>query len=369
MTDPNIEILNSFSELRARLSQYDTLHAATTNDIFCTLEWFELLHSDGLTSQRIGNAQCQLILLSHPEQSSLICLPLMGTSVLKSLSNFYSSLFSYLAWSTTGKETPSAIPGQADSHAICQYLFAHTSRWPVITLSPMDITAPFFVHMRSAFEKAGYWSDTYFCFGNWYLNVANHSFQTYFATLPSALRHSIERGQRRLSRHGIWDIQIHQKKGVSLESAIADFVSVYSQSWKTAEPNPLFIPQLIRMAGAKEWLRLGVLTLDGRPIAAQIWFVLGNKASIYKLAYVAGFERFSAGSVLTHAMMRQVIDIDHVKEVDYLTGDDVYKRDWMSHRRERHGLVAFHPQTLLGLLHAIKHFAGKRLKTVRQQST
>ena len=43
--------------------------------------------------------------------------------------------------------------------------------------------------------------------------------------------------------------------------------------------------------------------------------------------------------------MQHVIDTDHVEEVDYLTGDDAYKQDWMSHRRERIGLVAFNPRT------------------------
>ena len=113
------------------------------------------------------------------------------------------------------------------------------------------------------------------------------------------------------------------------------------------------------MAAGQGWLRSGILTLNGQAIAAQLWLIKDGKASIYKLAYVKGCERLSAGSVLTHALMQQVIDVDQVAEVDYLTGDDAYKRDWMSHRRERWGLVAFHPRTLRGLWLAAKHFSGK----------
>ena len=48
----------------------------------------------------------------------------------------------------------------------------------------------------------------------------------------------------------------------------------------------------------------------------------------------------SVGSVLTAAMMEHAMDIDKVKEVDYLSGDDAYKADWMACRRERTGLIA-----------------------------
>ena len=216
--------------------------------------------------------------------------------------------------------------------------------------------------LQNGLQQAGYWTDRFFCFGNWYLTVAQRSFEAYASTLPSALRHSIERGQRRLTKQGTWRIHIHQTANTGLEDAIAQFVQVYNQSWKAPEPTPQFIPQLIRMAASQGWLRLGVLTLDGQAIAAQLWLVKDGKASIYKLAYVKGFEKLSAGSVLTHALMRQVIDVDRVAEVDYLTGDDAYKRDWMSHRRERWGLVAFNPRTLHGLWLAARHFVGKRFK-------
>jgi hypothetical protein len=33
--------------------------------------------------------------------------------------------------------------------------------------------------------------------------------------------------------------------------------------------------------------------------------------------------------------MEYVIDTDRVEEIDFLTGNDAYKQDWMSERRER----------------------------------
>jgi len=41
--------------------------------------------------------------------------------------------------------------------------------------------------------------------------------------------------------------------------------------------------------------------------------------------------------VLTAALMQHALDVDRVQTVDYLIGDDAYKREWMSHRREPAG--------------------------------
>jgi CelD/BcsL family acetyltransferase involved in cellulose biosynthesis len=60
--------------------------------------------------------------------------------------------------------------------------------------------------------------------------------------------------------------------------------------------------------------------------------------------------------------MQHVIDIDGVTQVDYLTGDDAYKQDWMSHRRERWGMVAFNPRTLKGAVGILRHMAGRSLR-------
>ena len=98
-------------------------------------------------------------------------------------------------------------------------------------------------------------------------------------------------------------------------------------------------------------------------MAAQVWLVHGGKANIYKLAYAKGWEKFSAGTVLTHALMEYVMEVDRVQEVDYLSGDDAYKADWMALRRERVGLVAFDRSRLCGLLAAGRHFAGAWMRS------
>jgi hypothetical protein len=57
--------------------------------------------------------------------------------------------------------------------------------------------------------------------------------------------------------------------------------------------------------------------------------------------------------------MQHVIDADRVRIVDYLSGDDEYKKTWMSHRREFWGLVAFNPRSVPGLAQIVRHVGGR----------
>lgn len=355
MSLPRLVELGSFGALHEAIVQAELGTQARGADVFCTLAWFENLAAHGLDAHT-----SPMLLLAHDASShSAVCLPLLATPTsLCSLSNYYSSLFGPLVWGAKMADETDAAPWQA----IAQHLRQHATRWPTIVLSPLDDQAPCYQLLQQALRHTGYQVDTYFCFGNWYLRVDGRSFATYAQKLPSPLRHSINRGQRRLARQGPWSIHIQTQCNEWLEPTIDAFVQVYRQSWKAPEPHTQFIPQLVRTAAAQGWLRLGVLALESQAIAAQLWLVKDGKASIYKLAYVEGFERYSAGSVLTHALMEHVIDIDHVQEVDYLTGDDAYKQDWMSHRRERRGIVAFDLRTLRGVALAVKHGMGKWLK-------
>ena len=122
------------------------------------------------------------------------------------------------------------------------------------------------------------------------------------------------------------------------------------------------IEDLARACAAEGALRLGILHLDGAPIAAQIWIVWSGKATLYKLAHDRRHDRLSPGTVLTMHMIERVIDVDRAAEVDFGVGDDPYKRRWASARRERWGLMAFEPRTARGMIGILRHVVGRKVK-------
>ena len=99
-----------------------------------------------------------------------------------------------------------------------------------------------------------------------------------------------------------------------------------------------FTPSLVYRLSECGWLRLAILYVKGNPVAAQIWFVVHGKANIYRLAYDEQWKKYSPGSILTEYLMRHVIDEDKVSEIDFLTGNERYKQDWMTNQNERIGV-------------------------------
>jgi CelD/BcsL family acetyltransferase involved in cellulose biosynthesis len=101
-------------------------------------------------------------------------------------------------------------------------------------------------------------------------------------------------------------------------------------------------------------LRLGICRIDGVPVAAQLWTVENGVALIHKLAHRESAAELSPGTILSAAMFRHVIDEDNVNMVDFGTGNDHYKADWMDGNTTLMQLSAFNPATVSGLAGAAK---------------
>lgn len=256
---------------------------------------------------------------------------------VEALGNYYTSLYSpILAGEAMALDLAALLQAASHNHG-----GAHEMRF-----APMAPGTPAYTATKAALRSIGWIPFPYFCFGNWYLKVTT-DWKTYLEQRDGQLRSTLKRkGNKFAAAGGTLEIVTAPAHA---EAAIADFIHVYSHSWKKPEPYPDFIPGLIRWLAAQGWLRLGIARLDGKPVAAEIWIVSHGKARIYKLAHDQEYSSYAPGTLLTAHLMRHVIDHDRVSEVDYLIGDDPYKKDWMSDRRERWGIVAYNPRTATGL--------------------
>lgn len=354
-------IFSSFDDLPGETRQL--FDAAGTDCIFYGLPWFKTFVKfalDPYDSVRIYSAtggdstsRDQLILpMVHRAANSGFFKP----RKLSSLSSYYTSLYGPIANIVTPR----------GAEALAHTLAGENPRWDEIELRPLDVDAPSFAALVQGLEAAGFVVQTYFCFGNWYLDVNGRSFAQYVETLPSVLKNTLGRKKKKLEKSGRAMVQI-VTGGDDLEPAITAYNTVYLESWKEPEPYPEFVPELMRNCAAMGTLRLGLVHVDGKPAAAQFWIVHNGRALIYKLAYDERFADLSVGTILTATLMQHAIDVDRVTQVDYLTGDDAYKKDWMSARRERWGILALNPRTLRGAVAIARHVGGRAVKRAFQQ--
>lgn len=233
-----------------------------------------------------------------------------------------------------------------------------------LTLKPMDPNGHAYQVLLDALRKLGWLPFEYFSFGNWYLPT-DSDWPAYLAARPGALRSTLKRMGRKFTQAG-GSLSI-VTGGAELAQAIAAYEAVYARSWKVPEPYPDFMPGLIRLCAAQGSLRLGLAWLDGQAVAAQFWIVRNGKAMIYKLAYDESSKAYAPGTLLSAYLMQYVMEVEQVREVDYLQGDDPYKQLWMSERRERWGIVAYQPRTFDGLAGALRDALGQATRRWRRR--
>jgi CelD/BcsL family acetyltransferase involved in cellulose biosynthesis len=269
---------------------------------------------------------------------------------LHSLSNYYTALYE-----------PALTPGLKPKE-FAPLLTAVRLDFPgagSIQFAPMDPASHGYQTLLTALRLKAWVPFEFFAFGNWYL-TGQDKWTDYLASRNSTLRSTLKRMTKKFANDG-GTLQI-VNKAADLQSAIAAYEQVYAASWKKPEPYKTFTPGLLQACASQGWLRLGLAWLNGKPIAAQLWIVAHGRAEIYKVAYDESFKSYSPGTLLTAMLMEHVIEHDRVHEVDYLIGDDPYKKTWMSHRRERWGVVAYNPKSLRGLAGLVREMLGRWIK-------
>ena len=183
--------------------------------------------------------------------------------------------------------------------------------------------------LEQAFRKAGWLVFRSACDENHVLPVEGRSFAEYWAARPGKMRTTLKRKARKV------EVKILTRFD---EAAWADYQAVYAQSWKPREERADILEAFARAEGAAGRIRLGLAYAAGEPVAAQFWTVEGGTAYIHKLAHIEAAKPLSAGTTLSAALFERVIDTDGVSLVDFGTGADAYKRDWMEANRPRYRL-------------------------------
>lgn len=249
----------------------------------------------------------------------IAALPLQGDGGhLHALSNWY-----------TFRYRPLASRPDGLLEALAQDLAGKARRVTLSGLPDEDRSAS---RLEAAFRNTGWLVRREVCDSNHILPVDGRSYEQYLVSRPGKLRTTLRR------KSGKVETRVLEHFDAEVWNA---YESIYAESWKPEEGSPAFLRAFAEAEGKAGRLRLGIVLAEGAPVAAQMWTVEHGTAWIHKLAHREAAKPLSPGSVLSAALFRHVIDVDRVDLVDFGTGDDPYKRDWMEVVRPRYRLDMF----------------------------
>lgn len=277
---------------------------------------------------------------------------------LHSLTNFYSPVFQLQG------EKPPGMGDHArfvDEH---RRFLRHFSRIDLLPLSESEATC-----WRDAFASIGFRGFIYEQSKNWY-HDGIQDLESFWAQRPSRLKNTIRRKTEKLIKTGGYELGVMvPKTRRELDGYLAHYHRVYFSSWKRAEPYPAFIDAIAAYAWERGELRMGMAYHGQEPVAGQLWFVCGKTAFIFKLAHRPEYSRMSVGTILSKRMFDHVIEADGVNYIDFLTGDDNYKADWMNRQRTLYGIQLCNPGTLDGVVSTLRNSASRAYRRVAGPSS
>lgn len=278
--------------------------AARAEGPFDRPEWFALLERGG----------ARAVIASAGEGANQVVFPLhQAKDGFDSLTNWFS-----FTWRPLGACA-------AARSAIARDLRSKTG---LVRMAPL--AADVADELQSTFRQAGWLVFREQCDENHVLAVGGRSFAEYWEQRPGKMRTTLKRKAKKV------DVEILAHFD---EDAWAEYRAIYQQSWKPEEERADILEGFARAEGAAGRIRLGIARADGVPVAAQFWTVENGTAYIHKLAHVEAARPLSAGTTLSAALFERVIDRDRVETVDFGTGSDSYKRDWMERIRPRYRLT------------------------------
>jgi CelD/BcsL family acetyltransferase involved in cellulose biosynthesis len=186
-----------------------------------------------------------------------------------------------------------------------------------------------------------------------YIELAGHSWESYLAGLGPEHRYNVRRRMKNLSKQ--FDVRF-EAAGTEAErrEAFSLLVKLHGMRWRQNGAGGVFCApglfsfheDMSRLALTRGWLRLFVLRLDGKPVAALYGFRYKRVFYFYQSGFDPEYGKFSVGLVTMGLAIKSAIE-EGAAEYDFLYGDEPYKFLWARRAREL-GCLEMYPPSMAG---------------------
>jgi CelD/BcsL family acetyltransferase involved in cellulose biosynthesis len=162
------------------------------------------------------------------------------------------------------------------------------------------------------------------------LDLPLQGFEALLAARSRNLRQTVRRRARRLAR--THEVRIRTADERTLDRDVETLFALHHARWQGSTtvfsgPRVEFHRELALRALRRGWLRLRLLELDGRPVAANYALRVGDAEWYYQTGRDPAYADASVGSVLLAACIRCACE-EGAREFRMLRGDQRYKLSW-----------------------------------------
>jgi len=182
-----------------------------------------------------------------------------------------------------------------------------------------------------------------------FINLSEHSWPSYLATLGWEHRHNFKRRVRQLTKRFAVSFEVAHSEDLRRE-ALEALLALHLRRWSgrggsNAFHTPglhAFHDELTQLALQRGWLRLFLLRLDGQPAGSLYGFMYNRRFYFYQQGFDPSYERHSVGLVMTGLTIEAAIK-EGAEEYDFLRGDEEFKFRWAVDVRELGRLELYPP--------------------------
>jgi serine acetyltransferase/CelD/BcsL family acetyltransferase involved in cellulose biosynthesis len=188
-----------------------------------------------------------------------------------------------------------------------------------------------------------------------YIPLGGHSWESYLASLGSNHRYNFQRRLKNLHAQGTVLFDTVEKEDQRHE-ALDSLRQLHTLCWKGRGGSQAmqsarewaFHESFSRLALDRGWLRLSLLRMNGRPIAALYGLLYRKRFYFYQSGYDPAWRRDSVGLVTMGLAIKQAI-AEGAAEYDLLHGMESYKFLWTGQSRNL-DRIRLYPPSVRGYL-------------------
>ena len=178
-----------------------------------------------------------------------------------------------------------------------------------------------------------------------YITIPN-SKEKLLSSLDSKLQKKLKRRLPKLERnHGKVELKQYYEIG-SFEQTMEIFFELHQKRWLLKDMPGRFGNQKARdislqtakYFAEKGWFRLYFLTVNNKPVAAELNLEYKGKMYCHLKGFDPDYSKYSVGHLLTLKVLEQCIE-KGISEYDFMQGDEAYKFDWTNKSRQNMNVV------------------------------